>query len=91
MVVRLLPIRFKPDFETPIGEKGWVQTVHLRSEEIDLCAYADNVDYLLLWGTPNEEKVADKIIRCYTLIEIEGGLKLYKESENCSMPIPCRQ
>lgn len=65
------PIRFKPDFETPVDEKEWVQTVHWRSEEIDLCDYSDNVDYLLLWGTPDEEKVAVEIEACYTLIETE--------------------
>lgn len=72
------PIRFKPDFETPTDEKEWVQTVHWRSEKIDLCDYADNVDYLLLWGTPDEEKVAEEIDRCYTLVESKGRLKLYK-------------
>ena len=72
------PIRFKPDFETPIDEKEWVQTVHWRAEKIDLCDYADNVDYLLLWGTPNKEKVAEEIDRCYTLISSEGRLKLFR-------------
>lgn len=72
------PIRFKPDFETPIDEKEWVQTVHWAAEKIDLCAYADKVDYLLLWGTPDKEKVAEEIDRCYTLIDTEGRLKLYK-------------
>ena len=72
------PIRFKPKFETPIDEKEWVQIVHWAPEEIDLCGYADNVDYLLLWGKPEEEKVAEEIDRCYTLIETEGRLKLYK-------------
>ena len=72
------PIRFKPDFETPTDEKEWVQTVHWRSEKIDLCGYADNVDYLLLWGTPDEEKVVEEIDKCYTLIESKGILKLYK-------------
>ena len=72
------PIRFKLDFETPIDEKEWVQIVHWAPEEIDLCDYADNVDYLLLWGTPHEEKVTKEIDACYTLIETKGKLKLYK-------------
>ena len=72
------PIRFKPDFETPIAEKEWVQIVHWTPEAIDLCDYADNVDYLLLWGAPEEEKVAAEIAACYTLIATEGRLKLYE-------------
>lgn len=72
------PIRFKSDFETPTQEKEWVQTVHWRAEEIDLCDYADNVDYLLLWGTPDEPIVAEAIEACYTLIASEGKLKLFK-------------
>ncbi len=72
------PIRFKDDFEAPTEEKEWVQTVHWRAEEIDLCRYADNVDYLLLWDTPDEPIVADAIARCYTLIASEGKLKLFK-------------
>ena len=72
------PIRFKSDFETPTQEKEWVQTVHWRAEEIDLCGYADNVDYLLLWGTPDEPIVAEAIEACYTLIASEGKLKLFK-------------
>ncbi len=72
------PIRFKPEFDTPIDEKEWVQIIHWSPEQIDLCGYAVNVDYLLLWGTPDEEKVAKEIDECYTLIETKGRLKLYK-------------
>ena len=72
------PIRFNADFETPLDEKEWVQIVHWQPEEIDLCDYADNVDYLLLWGTPDEPIVAEAIAACYTLIASEGKLKLYK-------------
>ena len=72
------PIRFNADFETPLAEKEWVQIVHWQPEEIDLCDYADNVDYLLLWGTPDEPIVAEAIAACYTLIASEGKLKLYK-------------
>ena len=72
------PVRFTSNFETPTPEKEWVQTVHWRAEEIDLCGYADNVDYLLLWGTPDEPTVAQAIEACYTLIASEGKLKLFK-------------
>lgn len=72
------PIRFKPDFETPTDEKEWVQTVHWRVERIDLCNYADNVDYLLLWGTTENEKIMKEIQECYDLISSENDLKLYK-------------
>ena len=72
------PIRFKADFETPLAEKEWVQVVHWQPEEIDLCGYADNVDYLLLWDTPDTLIVAEAIERCYTLIASEGRLKLFK-------------
>ena len=72
------PIRFKADFETPVQAKEWVQIVHWQPEEIDLCGYADNVDYLLLWGTPDEPVVAAAIEACYTLIAAEGTLKLFR-------------
>ena len=72
------PIRFNADFETPLEEKEWVQIVHWQPERIDLCEYADNVDYLLLWDTPDEPIVADAIEACYTLIASEGKLKLFK-------------
>ena len=72
------PVRFNADFETPLEEKEWVQIVHWEPEKIDLCDYADNVDYLLLWDTPNEPVVAEAIEACYTLIASEGRLKLFK-------------
>ena len=71
------PVRFNADFETPLNEKEWVQIVHWQPERIDLCDYADNVDYLLLWDTPDEPSVAEAIEVCYTLIASEGKLKLY--------------
>jgi hypothetical protein len=72
------PIRFNADFETPLEEKEWVQIVHWQPEKIDLCDYADNVDYLLLWGTPDEPIVAEAIEACYTLVASQGRLKLFK-------------
>ena len=72
------PVRFNADFETPLDEKEWVQIVHWQPERIDLCDYADNVDYLLLWDTPDEPVVAEAIEACYTLIASEGRLKLFK-------------
>ena len=70
------PINFKPDFQTPTDEKEWVQTIHWRSEQIDLCAYAEHVDYLLLWGEPTE-KVGPAIEACYQLMVTDGRLKLF--------------
>ena len=72
------PIRFNADFETPLEEKEWVQIVHWQPEKIDLCDYADNVDYLLLWDTPDEPIVAEAIEACYTLVASQGKLKLFK-------------
>ena len=72
------PIRFNPDFETPIQEKEWVQIVHWQPEQLDLGEYADNVDYLLLWGTPDEPTVATQIEAYYTPIASQGKLKLYR-------------
>ncbi len=72
------PVRFNADFETPLDEKEWVQMVHWQPEMIDLCDYADNVDYLLLWDTPNKPVIAEGIAACYTLIASEGKLKLFK-------------
>ena len=71
------PVRFNADFERPLDEKEWVQIVHWQPEEIDLCDYADNVDYLLLWDTPDTPVVAEMIETCYTLIATEGRLKLF--------------
>ncbi len=72
------PVRFKPHFETPVQEKEWVQIIHWQPEQLDLCDYADNVDYLLLWGTPDEPTVATAIEACYTLIAAQGKLKLFR-------------
>ena len=72
------PVRFNADFETPLDEKEWVQIVHWEPEKIDLCDYADNVDYLLLWDTPDEPVVAEAIEACYTLVASEGKLKLFR-------------
>ena len=72
------PIRFNANFETPLAEKEWVQVVHWQPERIDLCDYADNVDYLLLWDIPDEPIVTDAIEACYTLVASEGRLKLFK-------------
>ena len=72
------PVRFKPHFETPVQEKEWVQIVHWQPEQLDLCEYADNVDYLLLWGKPDEPTVATAIEACYTLIAAQGKLKLFR-------------
>ena len=71
------PVRFNADFERPLDEKEWVQVVHWEPERIDLCAYADNVDYLLLWDTPDTSIVAEAIAMCYTLVASEGRLRLY--------------
>ena len=71
------PVRFNAEFERPLDEKEWVQTVHWEPERIDLCAYADNVDYLLLWDTPDPPIVTEAIEACYTLIASEGRLRLY--------------
>jgi hypothetical protein len=72
------PVRFNADFETPLNDKEWVQIVHWHPEQIDLCEYANNVDYLLLWDTPVTPVVAEAIEACYTLIASEGRLKLFK-------------
>ena len=72
------PVRFNTDFETPLDEKEWVQVVHWQPERIDLCRYAANVDYLLLWDTPDEPIITEAIAACYTLIASEGRLKLFK-------------
>ena len=72
------PIRFNDSFETPLQEKEWVQVVHWEPERIDLCDYANNVDYLLLWGTPDEPVVAEAIEACYKLVASEGKLELFK-------------
>lgn len=72
------PVRFNADFETPLDEKEWVQIVHWQPEKIDLCDYADNVDYLLLWDTPDEPVVAEAIEACYTLVASEGKLKFFR-------------
>jgi hypothetical protein len=72
------PVRFNADFERPLEEKEWVQIVHWQPEKIDLCDYAENVDYLLLWDTPDTPIVAEAIEACYTLIASEGKLKLFR-------------
>lgn len=71
------PIKFKESFQPPIQKKEWVQTIHWRPEEIDICGYSNNIDYLLIWGNP-DETIASSVQKCYSLITSNGRLKIYK-------------
>jgi hypothetical protein len=71
------PINFKKSFQPPVQEKEWVQTVHWRPAEIDICGYSGNIDYLIIWGKP-EQTTAGAIQRCYSLIASKGNMKIFK-------------
>lgn len=75
------PVKFKESFHPPIEDKEWVQIVHWRSEDIDICKYSDNIDYLIIWG--QEEKLtANQVIysairRCYKQILSNRRLRIF--------------
>ena len=71
------PINFKDDFQQPIDQKEWVQAVHWKAREIDICGYAEKVDYILIWGDA-DKITAESLKDCYQLISSKGRLKLYK-------------
>ena len=71
------PINFKDDFQPPIDQKEWVQAVHWKAREIDICGYAEKVDYILIWGDA-DKITAESLKDCYQLISSKGRLKLYK-------------
>ena len=71
------PINFKDNFHPPIEQKEWVQAVHWKAREIDICGYAEKVDYVLIWD--NADEVTAKSLKdCYQLISSKERLKLYK-------------
>jgi len=71
------PIKFKKSFQPPVQKKEWVQTIHWRPCDIDICGYSNNIDYLIIWGKP--DKTTDKAARkCYNLIAEKGRLKIFK-------------
>jgi len=71
------PINFKDDFQPPIDQKEWVQAVHWKAREIDICRYAEKVDYILIWGDA-DKITAESLKDCYQLISSKDRLKLYK-------------
>lgn len=71
------PVRFKESFKTPLDEKEWVISVHWSPMNIDICGYSSNIDYLLIWGDPDPTTSA-AIQKCYSLLESNGKMKIYK-------------
>ena len=75
------PINFKESFQPPIEEKEWVQAVHWRKDSIDLCGYAKNVNYVLVWGEV-DQRTSQALNDCYQLVADRGKLKLYRGQRN---------
>ena len=74
------PVKFKDRFQPPLPKKEWVVVLHWQPEEIDLCSYAQYVDYVLLWGKP--DPVTAKYLEiCYHNISTDGQLKLFKPED----------
>jgi len=71
------PVKFKDHFQPPLPTKEWVVVLHWQPEEIDLCRYAQHVDYILLWAEP-DPVTAKYIADCYRIISTDGQLKLFK-------------
>jgi len=65
------PINFKESFQPPIEEKEWVQAVHWRKDSIDLCGYAKNVNYVLVWGEV-DQRTSQALNDCYQLVADRG-------------------
>ena len=71
------PVKFKDHFHPPLPKKEWVVVLHWNPEEIDLCGYAQHVDYVLLWGKP-DPVTAKHLEACYRNISTASQLKLFK-------------
>ncbi|MBB14748.1 hypothetical protein CMK22_05715 [Candidatus Poribacteria bacterium] len=71
------PVKFKDHFHPPLPKKEWVVVLHWDPEEIDLCGYAQHVDYVLLWGKP-DPVTAKHLEGCYRNISTASQLKLFK-------------
>ena len=71
------PINFRDNFQPPIDQKEWVQKVHWKADEIDICRYAEKVDYILIWGNA-DKNTAESLADCYQLISSRNRLKLYR-------------
>ena len=70
------PVTMKLGFQPPIKDALWVEKVHWNFNEIDLCSYASQVDYILTWGI-NDTKVLWGLTDCYLPVYNKGRLALY--------------
>jgi len=75
------PVNFKDSFQPPVDDKEWVQAVHWHKDRIDLCGYAQQVDYVLIWGQP-DKNTAQALDDCFQLIHDQEKLKLYRGQRN---------
>lgn len=71
------PLKLKESFQTPVEGKNWVSTVHWRPAKVDICAYSDNLGYLLIWGEP-PPTISTAIQNCYHLMISNGRLKIFE-------------
>lgn len=71
------PVNLKAGFEPPAPGKIWVGAVHWHPEDIDICGYSSNIDYLIIWGDP-DPVTSESIQKCYSMITSNGRLKIFK-------------
>jgi ABC-type lipoprotein export system ATPase subunit len=74
------PIKFNNRFIPPVDDTEWVQTIHWHPQNIDICEYAVQIDYLETWGKADPFTTYD-LRRCYWLLFENGRQRIYVPNE----------
>jgi hypothetical protein len=75
------PIRFKDSFVPPVNEKEWVQVIHWQPQKINICGYANRINYLETWGRADVTTFS-RIAQCFSKIFENGNLRIYVPNGN---------
>jgi len=74
------PVKFKSNFQPPLGGPFWVENILGHPNRVDLCGYASHIDYLLIWDSKGTFH-SDDLVRCYDLLYEKDMLKLFKPKQ----------
>ena len=66
------PTFFKPDLHRPP-----LSTIESKPAEVDFAEYADDIDYIITWSLASGSDVEARILKHYSLIKHNGGLKIF--------------
>jgi hypothetical protein len=66
------PTFFKPDLHRPP-----LSTIESKPAEVDFAEYADDIDYIITWSLASGSDVEARILKHYSLIKHNEGLKIF--------------